>query len=244
MSKLGNWLGDRWGKGPSMKGLKSSVKGTGNFIAKTAPYAAGALLIPGVGSAIGGALGMGGGAAAGAGAAGAAGAGATAAKAGGLLGGLRSVGGLIKDNAGDLIKTGIGVGSAIQGYQKGQQADDLQREALDMAREAYADRAPLREMGLAGMTGAQRPDLSGIFGDAGNPYSRSGHIPSVGAGTTETPEQLALKAKYAPAKGLGGGAGALIGRLQTIQQGGTPSTIPAVGSAPLGGKRRMTEEAY
>lgn len=32
-----SWLKDRWGKGPSMSGLKSSIKGTGKLAAKTAP---------------------------------------------------------------------------------------------------------------------------------------------------------------------------------------------------------------
>lgn len=34
--RIGKWAGDRWGNGPSMSGLKSSVKGTGNLVGKIA----------------------------------------------------------------------------------------------------------------------------------------------------------------------------------------------------------------
>jgi hypothetical protein len=54
LKKIGKWAGDRWGDGPSVKGLKSSVKGTGNFVSKAAPLAT---FIPGVGPLAAGALG-------------------------------------------------------------------------------------------------------------------------------------------------------------------------------------------
>lgn len=40
MSKFSSWLGHRWGDGPSMSGLESSVKGTGHFLGDVGQYAA------------------------------------------------------------------------------------------------------------------------------------------------------------------------------------------------------------
>lgn len=40
MSKFSRWVGKRVGKGPSVSGLKSSIKGTGKLAAKVAPVAA------------------------------------------------------------------------------------------------------------------------------------------------------------------------------------------------------------
>lgn len=195
LGKVGKWTSDRWGKGPSVSGLKSSVKGTAKFAGKVAPYALGALAIPGVGGALGGALGMGGAAAGAAGAAGAGGAAGAAGIGAGIMGalkgadgkfgmddigrGIKSVGGL-----GGLAQGAIGGLSAYEGYKGNQEADKLARESLEMAKGAYADRAPLRDMGLAKLTGASAPDLSRLFAsNAGNPYYTPS-IPSVGAGPT------------------------------------------------------------
>lgn len=48
---FGGWLKDRWGNGPSMNGLKSSVRGTGRFVTSDLGkgLAAGGLALTGVG---------------------------------------------------------------------------------------------------------------------------------------------------------------------------------------------------
>lgn len=65
-----SWLSDRWGKGPSVKGLKSSIKGTGHFVGKVAsnPFAqialgalTGGIAAPLLAGVAGGALKKGGG---------------------------------------------------------------------------------------------------------------------------------------------------------------------------------------
>ena len=138
------------------------------------------------------------------------------------------------DNAPEIIDTVIGAGSAYQGYQANAQAAALQKEALEMAKGAYKDRQPLRDLGLSRMTGAERPDLSGIFGDSGNPYSRNGHIPSVG-----TPPVSTAPAGPKPGEGPSTGAPNFPGGEPTIPgsypwtptPGGQPR--PATQTAPL-----------
>jgi hypothetical protein len=200
-SKIGTWVGNRIGDGPSISGLKSSIRGTGNLVSKAAPlvslvnpllgaglkvggelaggrnigeaalsgaktYGVGKLAgaIPGVGKlgdvarSIPGASSVLGG-----------GGGATlpgplttddmgrviggAASGGGgfgdlITGGLKSVGKFALDNP-DLIAGGL---AGYHGFKAGQQEDDLRQQAI-------------RAM-------TERPDLSHIFADAGNPYNR------------------------------------------------------------------------
>ena len=83
-------------------------------------------------------------------------------------------------------------------------AEDLTNEATDLARQQYADRAPLRAMGMATLTGkavdgyepykapglaslgstsANTPALAPLVANPRNPYSRLNRLPSVsGAG--------------------------------------------------------------
>ena len=90
------------------------------------------------------------------------------------LKGLSKIGDFAKDNAGTII----GGLSAIQGARQSKRASDLQSEALDFARQQYADRGGARDMGLerlkalppAGSTRTTAPNLR----DAGNPYARIG----------------------------------------------------------------------
>lgn len=49
IKKVGKWAGDRIGDGPSMSGLKSSVKGTGKLVSKASDYVG---MIPGVGQVV------------------------------------------------------------------------------------------------------------------------------------------------------------------------------------------------
>lgn len=108
------------------------------------------------------------GAGAGASGAGAAGTAATVAgaaqKAGGVLGAIKEYGPLVLG----------GLGAVNAANQQGR-ADDLQRQALQYAQQDYQNRAPLREMALAKLTGpqAQRPDLAPIFSQSSNPYTQA-----------------------------------------------------------------------
>jgi len=44
-------------------------------------------------------------------------------------------------------------------------------QALGIANQSYADRAPLRTAGVQGMVNNKAPDLSSVFA-SGNPYSK------------------------------------------------------------------------
>lgn len=118
------------------------------------------------GSAGGGGGGLGG---LGAGAAGSAGGGGAAGGAGGLLsaGGASGLLGGLK-NAAPLILGGLG---AVQSANQYGQANDLRQQAIDMAKQDYAGRAPLRDAFTAGALKPlpQRPDLSGMLRTT-NPY--------------------------------------------------------------------------
>lgn len=108
-------------------------------------------------------LAMTGGAAAGAmGGAGAAGAGG-----GGALGMLKGLGGKLLGNS-DLLLGGL---SMYQGQKAQNQANDLQKRALALAEQRYAETAPLREMGLKGLQNTQRRDLSATFRNNANPFA-------------------------------------------------------------------------
>lgn len=95
--------------------------------------AIGGLLLPGVGSALGGALGGIGG------------------KVAGALGGSDGFG---LDDVGNLVGIGSGIMSGIEGKQSMDRANDLREQALTAAAGDYAARAPLRERGQAQMLAA------------------------------------------------------------------------------------------
>lgn len=109
---------------------------------------------------------------------------------GGIISKIPAVGGLAAKlgGAGAIGKIGagiekyaplaLGVGSAIEGYQQNKRAGDLQNEALNIARSDQAARAPLLKLGTQGLQTMQRPDLSSIYEDQGNPYMR--RLPRVG----------------------------------------------------------------
>ncbi len=99
---------------------------------------------------------------------------------GDLLGSAATIGGgLIGGPVGAAI--GSGIGGAISGASKGAKADKLSQQQLQMANDRYNAGAPFR----AGLTQqafnipTQREDLSSIFQDAGNPYSRTAPRPPV-----------------------------------------------------------------
>lgn len=56
LGKIGNWVSDRIGNGPSVSGLKSSIRGTGNLAAKAAPFVSFVNPVLGAALAAGGSL--------------------------------------------------------------------------------------------------------------------------------------------------------------------------------------------
>lgn len=95
-----------------------------------------------------------------------------------VLGGAASgVGGAIKSGveyARDNPDAILGGASVMAGALAAKQASDLRKRALSTTDERYRERAPLRQKALAGLTNSQRPDLSSIYADPGNPYARRG----------------------------------------------------------------------
>lgn len=92
-----------------------------------------------------------------------------AADGGGLLGtGIR---------LGDIARyapLAIGALGAVGNYQDQARANALRERGIAAAERTYAERQPFRTkaLGFAGMPDPERPDLSGIFSDPGNPYNR------------------------------------------------------------------------
>lgn len=178
---FGDWLSDRWGNGPSMGGLKSSIKGTARTVGKVAPVVAGAALIPGVGGLLGGALG------------------GVAGKIPGLSGLLSGGGadgkgnlGMLGDLAGKAGKI-PGVGSLLSnpdallagaglfmGAKDDARARGLEQRGLDYATRAYDEKQPLRALALSQLMQEQAPDLSGVLPpDRGSPYAMGRKVPGI-----------------------------------------------------------------
>lgn len=86
----------------------------------------------------------------------------------GLSGAVSKVGGFLKDHGDQLL----GAGSLYEGYKANQKSNDLMNEALASAKGSYAERAPLRTAGVQGLLNQQRPDLSSVYANPSNPYSR------------------------------------------------------------------------
>lgn len=94
-------------------------------------------------------------------------AGAAMGGGGGALGMLKGLGGKLLDNS-DLLLGGL---SMYQGQKQQNQANDLQKRALALAEQRYAETAPLRQMGLKGLQNTQRRDLSATFRNNANPFA-------------------------------------------------------------------------
>lgn len=84
-----------------------------------------------------------------------------------LLGGLKKIGGFALDN----IDPIMGAASMYQGAKAQGKADDLNKRALALREQQYADFAPIRKLGIAGMQNTQRPDLSAIYRNQQNPFA-------------------------------------------------------------------------
>jgi hypothetical protein len=66
----------------------------------------------------------------------------------------------------------LAAGEGLLGAHDALKARSLRGKALGSAEGAYNERAPLRKMGIEGMTTAQAPDLSSLFADPNNPYQQ------------------------------------------------------------------------
>lgn len=73
---------------------------------------------------------------------------------------------------GPLVAGGLGM---VGNYQDASKANELRERGIASAERTYAERAPFRMRALAAATAPQpqRPDLSWIFNDPGNPYNRA-----------------------------------------------------------------------
>lgn len=137
------------GAGALIEG-KNPIKAIGNDLVRNSKIGATLLPIALTGGAAAGAMG-----------------GAGAAGGGGALGMLKGLGGKLLGNS-DLLLGGL---SMYQGQKQQNQANDLQKRALALAEQRYAETAPLREMGLKGLQNTQRRDLSATFRNNANPFS-------------------------------------------------------------------------
>lgn len=87
---------------------------------------------------------------------------------GGFMGGLKKVGSFLGDHGDQLL----GAASLGEGYLGQRRANNLQNEALGIAKQSYADRAGLRKLGVSQMMDQTAPDLSSTFAQPSNPYGR------------------------------------------------------------------------
>ncbi len=123
------------------------------------------------------------------------------------------VGGWLLDNWDKLLTLGLGAYTTKEAIQNAQAANDYTEKALGMAGEDYASRGQFRDQAAAKL-GATRPDLSGMFADSGNPYSRS-RIPAVGGAPPSGP--------FVPTPSVGG-----------VPTNGIAPQIAPIGGAPSG----------
>lgn len=107
---------------------------------------------------------------------------------GGFAGGLKKIGGSVVDSLShnkqgiiDSVLGGVkhlgvdnvlGGGALAYGAYQQKKAGDMRNKALKMVEQDYAERAPLRKLGVSGMMNEQRPDLSSVFAPAMNPFLR------------------------------------------------------------------------
>lgn len=134
---------------------------------------------------------------------------------------------------------GAAVGAALSGIGNQNQAGQLNKRALDMALERDRGLAPVRQraLGLALAPRGQREDLSGLFADPGNPYSRVVPRPAPSADLSRVAPASAPTAP--PASGFAGVRQAITeARNQRAGQrapGGKGGGIRLAGMAGMGG---------
>ncbi len=98
---------------------------------------------------------------------------------------LGNLGNLIRNNPQTAIDVVSGIYGAADASRRRGFADRLGRQGLAREQARDAELAPLREMAIRGLTGPrpEQPDLSSIYADPGNPFSRRGPrvmLPSTG----------------------------------------------------------------
>jgi hypothetical protein len=95
------------------------------------------------------------------------------------LGGIAdAAGGFLKDHGDQLLQGAGAVTSALDAKS----ARDLENKALGIANGNWEARAPLRVAGVNGMANSAPPDLSALYSDTGNPYTRAKKVKGVSQG--------------------------------------------------------------
>ena len=129
-----------------------------------------------------------------------------------------------------LVAAGLGAANLVSGLFQGNKANKLRGEALDLKREDFRSREPLRAIALGrlqGLLGGPAPDLDAAFADPTNAFS------------APVPRQAMPVGGGAPAGGgimdrLGGG-GAAPRAMPLPNVGAAPRMRPRAGAIPLRG---------
>lgn len=96
-----------------------------------------------------------------------------------------------------------------EGQKNSANSDALMHEGIDMAKQDYAGRGQYRDAAQQHLLNPQRPNLGGLFADAGDPYKRQSRVPSVGGGLPPAiPQAPQGPAPGAPPMPPGGPSGA------------------------------------
>jgi hypothetical protein len=108
-----------------------------------------------------------------------------------------------KNNWESLVKAGLATMTTVEAIKNSQKSDQFTQKALDMAGADYADRGKYRDLASSKLMTPNRPNLSPLFNDPGNPYklvNRS--IPVVGGpAPTNAPAGPATPPPGAPGTG-------------------------------------------
>ena len=134
---------------------------------------------------------------------------------------IKGVGGALP-GIGTAVQIGSGILGAVTGAKKDSKANAQSKQALDMALQRRNETAPLRNRALQMATqGMQTPreDLSSIFRDPGNPYSRLAPRPvatPMAQAQPMAPPMVNPPQRQMP--GQGGGIGSALQRALQVRQ--------------------------
>lgn len=117
---------------------------------------------------------------------------------------------------------GAAVGAAMSGIGNQNQAGKLNKQAQGIAMGNWKDTAPLRSKALqmALAPRPQREDLSALFADPGNPYSRVVPRPAPSADLSRVAPSAPAAPPGRPVPFFGGKSGVLSGLANRAQGGG------------------------
>lgn len=119
---------------------------------------------------------------------------------------------------------GSAIASGISGSEKGAKADKLREQQTAQAQQRFQAGAPFRQRlaELAKRPTAERPDLSALVADPGNPYARVAPRPQMRPTLAQAaaPQVLAPSRPTGGLQGLGGGIGRLFERARSGEQSG------------------------